>query len=168
MNHKLFLPYLRKGLYVLSIASLVAVLTTSIVPAQTARAQATSSTSDLAVKVISSPKTAKACQTFKVTFSVTNRGPDPASHLYVMAWLPDQLGLVSLDGAPESLAVGQTVTFSARVKVVAFVPGETRQAWVGVHAMSDPYPDVSIDPNSENDWGSKPLRLSGKPVMICP
>jgi uncharacterized repeat protein (TIGR01451 family) len=159
---------LSKNLRLLFIAVLVVVFTVNIVPAQTVHARTTSSTSDLAVKVISSPKTAKACQTFKATFSVTNRGPDPATHLYVNTWLPDQLGLVSLDGAPEALAVGQTVTFSARIKVVAFVPGETRQAWVGAYAMSDPYPDVSIDPNSDNDWVSKPLKLTGKPVMVCP
>ncbi len=168
MNHKLFLSYLRKGWYVLSIASLIAMFAASLAPSQTARAQTTSSTSDLAVKVLSSPHNARACQTFKATFSVTNRGPDPVSHLYVTTWLPDQLGLVSLDGAPESLAVGQTVKFSARIKVVAFVPGETRQAWVGVYAMSDPYPNISIDPNAANDWVSKPLKLTGKPVMVCP
>ncbi len=149
-------------------ALMVAVFTIGMAPAPAIHRAVVTTTSDLAVRVISRPQTAKACQTFRATFSVTNRGPDPASHLYISTWLPDQLGLVSLEGAPDSLAVGQTVKFSAHIKVVAFVPGETRQAWVGVYAMSDPYPNISIDPNSENDWVSKPLRLTGKPVMLCP
>ena len=168
MNHKFFLLDLEKGVYLACIAALIAILAVSVAPMQIARAQATSSTSDLAVRVLSMPKSAKACQTLQATFSVKNLGPDRASHLYITTWLPDQLDLVNLNGAPESLAVGQTVTFSARIKVVAFVPGETRQAWVGVYAMSDPYPNVSIDPNPDNDRASKPLKLTGKPVMICP
>ncbi len=168
MNHKLFLLYLQKGVYLLCIAALIAILAVRATPVQIARAQVTSSTSDIAVRVLSMPKSAKACQTFKAIFSVKNLGPDPASHLYITTWLPDQLDLVSLNGAPKSLAVGQTVTFSARIKVVAFVPGEARQTWVGAYAMSDPYPNVSIDPNPDNDRVSKPLKLTGKPVMICP
>jgi uncharacterized repeat protein (TIGR01451 family) len=160
--------FLSKNLRWLFAALMVAVFTIGMAPAPAIRRDVVTTTSDLAVKVISRPQTARACQTFRATFSVTNRGPDPASHLYVTTWLPDQLGLVSLEGAPDSLAVGQTVKFSARIKVVAFVPGETRQAWVGVYAMSDPYPNISIDPNSENDWVSKPLKLTGKPVMLCP
>ena len=156
-----------RSLRLFTMSVLVAVLM-GIAPAQSADADGLMTISDLKVKVISSPKTAKACQTFKVKFSVKNLGPDPATHLYVATWLPDQLELVSLMGAPESLAVGQTVRFSAVIKVVAFVPGETREAWVGTYAMSDPYPDISIDPNPDNDWVSKPLRLVSEPVEVCP
>ncbi len=159
---------LSKNVRLLVIALLVTVFTIGMAPARTVHSDVITTTSDLGVKVVSSPQNAKACQSFKATFTVTNHGPDPATHLYVTTWLPDQLGLVSLEGAPESLAVGQTVKFSARIKVVAFVPGETRQAWVGAYAMSDPYPNISVDPNSTNDWISKPLKLTGKPAMICP
>jgi hypothetical protein len=157
-----------KNARLLVIALLVVIFTIGMAPARTVHSDVVTTRSDLAVKVLSSPHSARACQTFKATFSVTNRGPDPATHLYVNTWLPDQLGLISLVGAPESLAVGQTVKFSARIKVVAFVPGETREAWVGAYAMSDPYPNVSLDPNSDNDWVSKPLKLTGKRVMLCP
>lgn len=157
-----------KSLHFLFVTLLVATLTASMAPAQAVHADGITTTSDLEVKVISSPKTAKACQTFRARFSVKNLGPDPATHLYVTTWLPDQLELVSLTGAPESLAVGQTVRFSAVIKVVAFVPGETREAWVGTYAMSDPYPDISIDPNPDNDWVSKPLKLVSEPVEVCP
>lgn len=167
MKHKSFLFYLQRGLHLLSIASLVAVSMISMVPAQTAHAQA-SSTSDLAVKIVSMPAAAKACQTFKVTFSITNRGPDQASNLHMIVMLPDPLEVVSLRGAPDSLAVGKTVTFSAIVKVVAFVPGESRKAWVGINAISDPYPNVSLDPNSQNNPVFKNMRLVSKPALTCP
>ncbi len=169
MNHKLFLLYLQKGVYLLCIAALVAVLAVSMAPAKIARAQVTSSTtSDLAVKIISVPETARACQTFKVTFSVTNRGPDPASHLQMIVMLPDPFELVRLQGAPKSLAVGKTMTFSATVKVVAFVPGESRKAWVGINAISDPYPNTSVDPNSKNNPVFKNMKLVSRPVLGCP
>ncbi len=167
MHHKLFFPYLQRGIYLLCIATLIVGLTISAAPAQTVYARATS-TSDLAVRIISMPQTAKACQTFKVTFSVTNRGPDPASHLQMIVMMPDPFGLVRLQGAPKSLAVGKTVTFSALIKVVAFVPGESRKAWVGIDAVSDPYPDTSIDPNSKNNPIFRQMKLVSKPVLSCP
>lgn len=157
-----------KNLTMLLIVLLAAALTLSMVPAPVVYAEGMTTTSDLAVKILSSPKAIRACQTFKARLSVTNLGPDPASHLYVTTWLPDQLELISLTGAPESLAVGQTVKFTAIIKVVAFVPGESREAWVGTYALSDPYPDISIDPNPDNDWISKPLKLKGNPVASCP
>ncbi|HSB01666.1 MAG TPA: hypothetical protein VLE49_13530 [Anaerolineales bacterium] len=168
MNHKLSLPYLQKGFYILCIAALVATLTIGLAPAQTARADAITTTSDLKVRIISMPKEVKACQTFRATFSVKNLGPDPASHLYIMVRLPDPFELVRLRGAPESLRVGQTVTFSAVIKVVAFVPGEPRKTWLGIDAMSDPYPDLSIDPNPDNNPVFRNIRMVSKPVLSCP
>lgn len=164
MNHKLSLSYWQKGVYVLCIAA----LTVSSAPAQATRAQAATTSSDLAVKIISMPASAKACRTFKVTFSVTNRGPDQASHLHMIVMLPDPLEVVRLDGAPASLPVGKTVTFSASIKVVAFVPGESRHAWVGIDAVSDPYPNTSIDPNPQNNPVFKQIKLVSKPVLSCP
>lgn len=167
MNHKLFLPYLHRVVYRLFMAGLIATLTSSTLSVQSVQARATS-ISDLVVRVISLPTSVKACQTFKATFSVTNRGPDPASQLYMIVMLPDPLGLVRLRGAPQSLAVGKTVTFSADIKVVAFVPGESRKAWVGINAMSDPYPDTSFDPNQENNSKYKKIRLASQPKSGCP
>jgi hypothetical protein len=157
-----------KSLRLLFTGMLIAVLVVGMAPAQTARARATSSTSDLAVKILSMPTSAKACHSFRVKFSVTNRGPDPASHLYMIVMVPDPFSVIRLVGAPQSLGVGKTVTFSAIIKVVAFVPGESRKAWVGIDAMSDPYPDVSTDPNSNNNPVFRNMRLVSKPVMICP
>lgn len=157
-----------KSLHLLFIAVLVAVLTLGAAPAQTVRADGITTTSDLKVRVVSIPKTVKACQRFKATFSVKNLGPDPAKNLYMLIMLPDPFEVVALRGAPKSLRVGQTVTFSATIKVVAFVPGESRSAWVGLNAMSDPYPDISIDPNGDNNSAVKNLRIVSNPVEICP
>lgn len=157
-----------KSLRLLFTGVLIAVFVIGMAPAQTVRARTTSSTSDLAVKIISMPTSVKACQTFKVRFSITNRGPDPASHLYMIVMVPDPFSVVRLSGAPKSLAVGKTVTFSAVIKVVAFVPGESRKAWVGIDAMSDPYPDISTDPNSNNNPVFRNMRLVSKPVLSCP
>lgn len=168
MHHKLLLPYGVKGLYLLFLAALIAMLTVSMVPAQTARADTVTTTSDLKVRVVSIPKRVRACQTFRATFSVKNLGPDPAKKLYVMVLLPDPFEVVALQGVPKSLRVGQTVTFSATIKVVAFVPGEPRQTWIGINAMSDPYPDISIDPNLENNPVFRNLRMVSEPVERCP
>jgi hypothetical protein len=157
-----------KSLHVLFIAVLIAVLTVSVAPAQTVRADGITTTSDIKVRIVSMPKRVRACQTFKATFSVKNLGPDPASHLYIMVMLPDPFEVVVLKGAPTSLKVGQTVTFSADIKVVAFVPGEPRQAWIGINAMSDPYPDISIDPNPDNNPVTRNIRLVSDPVEACP
>ena len=159
---------LSKSLHLLFIAALVATLTIGLAPAQTARADAITTTSDLKVRIISMPKEVKACQTFRATFSVRNLGPDPASHLYIMVRLPDPFELIELQGAPESLRVGQAVIFSAVIKVVAFVPGEPRKTWLGIDAMSDPYPNISIDPNSENNPVFKNIRMVSKPRLACP
>ena len=158
-----------KSLHLLFIAVLVAALVISAAPAQTVDADGITTTSDLKVRIVSMPKEVKACQTFRVRFSVKNLGPDAASNLYVMVRLPDPFELVALQGAPTSLRMGQTVTFSASIKVVAFVPGEPRRTWLGIDAMSDPYPDISIDPNSENNPVFKNIRLVGKPrATACP
>lgn len=157
-----------KSLRLLLTGILIAVLVISMAPAQTVRARTTSTTSDLAVKILSMPSSAKACQSFRVKFSITNRGPDPASHLSMIVMIPDPFSVVRLSGAPTSLGVGKTVTFSATIKVVAFVPGESRKAWVGIDAISDPYPNSSLDPNSNNNPVFRNMRLVSKPVMICP
>jgi len=159
---------LARSLQLLFTTSLIAVLTIGMTPAQTVDTDSITTTSDLTVRVISIPKSVKACQTFVATFSVTNLGPDPASHLFIAVMIPDPFGVISLRGAPESLAVGETVKFSAVIKVVAFVPGEPREAWVGINAMSDPYPDISIDANQENNPAFRDIRIVSKRRMTCP
>jgi hypothetical protein len=86
----------------------------------------------------------------------------------MIVMVPDAFGVIRLQGAPESLAVGKTVKFSAVIKVVAFVPGESRKAWVGINAMSDPYPDTSLDPNPQNNPVFKNIKLISKPMLSCP
>ncbi len=171
MNHKLFSSYFQIGLHCLFMTMLIAGLAVSLNPAQRVSAASsvnTTTTSDLKVRIISMPKRVKACQTFKARFSVKNLGPDPATKLYMLVMIPDPFEVVSLRGVPTSLRVGQTVTFSATIKVVAFVPGESRNAWIGIDALSDPYPNVSIDPNSENNPVVKNLRIVSNPVEVCP
>lgn len=157
-----------KSLHLLFIAALVATLTVGLAPAQIAQADSITTTSDLRVRIVSMPREVKACQTFRATFSVKNLGPDPASNLYMLVLLADPFELVALRGAPASLRVGQTVTFSATIKVVAFVPGEPRKTWIGIDGMSDPYPNISVDPNPENNPKFRNIRLVGKPRLSCP
>jgi hypothetical protein len=154
-------------LHLLFMALLIAILTISLMPTQGVHAQQTY-TSDLGVTIVSIPKHVKACQTFEATFTVTNYGPDPVPNLNIMVMLPDPFSLVGLQGAPASLAVGETVTFSAAIKVVAFVPGEPRLTWIGIDATSERYPDTSIDPDLSNNGIFQEIRMIGKTVMTCP
>jgi hypothetical protein len=156
-----------KSLTRLFIAALIAMLTISVEPAQTVRAE-TTSTSDLAIQLVSAPQHAKACQIVTATFIIKNLGPDKATSLYVQMLIPDQFGDIALLGVPDSLAVGQSATITAVLKVVAFVPGESRSAWIGAYVVSDPFPNISIDPNSANSEFSTPVRMISKPVDICP
>ena len=157
-----------KALHLLLIAVFVAALTLSAVPAQPARADGTTSTSDLAIRLISAPKHARACQVVKANFRIENLGPDVATNINVYISIPDQFDMVSLTGVPESLAVNETAKVTAVLKVVAFVPGESRSAWIGAHVASDPYPNTSIDPNADNDEVSRTVQLKGEPVLTCP
>jgi len=156
-----------KSLHILVIVALIAVLIVSLAPAQTARAEGVTSTSDLVVQLISMPKHAKACQDFEITFSVTNLGPDPASHINVGVGITDQFDTVGMLGAPDYLGVGETVTVKAVIKVTAFVPGESRTGWVAPGAVSDPYPDTSIDPNLDNNSSGRTIKLISKQLMSC-
>jgi hypothetical protein len=153
---------LAKGLHLLFSAVLIAVLPLSIAPAQTARAQATTSTSDLLVTVISAPKHVRDCEVFEVTFTVTNLGPDPASSVFVNVSIPDQFDYTDIQGAPAHLAVGETATFTVVIKVTAFFQGWFRKVWAGVTMTSEPYPDISVDPNLENNRAEAPIKIIGQ------
>jgi hypothetical protein len=148
------------------IAGLVMALAISLAPVRSVYAD--TSTSDLAIELVSAPKTAKSCQVFEATFKITNLGPDEASGLFVNISIPDQLGWLDLLGVPETLAAGESVTVTAVVKVVAFGPNDTRDAWIGAGVSADPYPDTSLDPNWENNNVSRYLKLVGKPKGVCP
>lgn len=159
---------LTKVLHLFFIAALVAGLALGMGPVRAAHAQETTSTSDLAIKLIRAPKHARACQVVKAIFKITNLGPDPATGVYFQTAIPDQFGDIALIGAPDRMAVGQTVKVTAILKVVAFVPGESRSAWIGAFVASDPYPNISIDPNPANNEVSQPVRMVGEPVERCP
>jgi Domain of unknown function DUF11 len=140
-------------------------LAVSLAPVRTAYAD--TSTSDLAIELISAPRHAKACQVFEASFKITNLGPDAASGLFVNTSIPDQLGTLSLLGVPSTLAAGESVIVTAVVQVVSFGPNDTRSAWVGAGVSADPYPNTSIDPNWENNNTSRSLKLVGKPNPLC-
>ena len=159
-------PSTKKSFYLFFIALLVMVLAISLAPVPAVYAD--TSTSDLAISLVSAPKTAKACQVFEARFRVTNLGPDAASGIFVNTSIPDQLGTLDLLDVPDSLAAGESVTITAVVKVVAFGPSDSRNAWVGAGVSADPYPDTSVDPNWENNNVSGSLKLVGKASGVCP
>ena len=157
---------INKRFRLILMASLVMALALSLAPVRAV--YAATSTSDLAIQLVSAPGHAKACAVFEAKFKITNLGPDDASGLFVNTSIPDQLGWLDLAGLPETLAAGESVIVTATIQVVAFVPGETRSAWVGAGVSSDPYPDTSIDPNWDNNHTSRSLKLVGKPKALCP
>lgn len=153
-----------KSLHYLFIAALIALLTQAVAPAQTARAQEPSSTSDLAVRLVSIPKHAKACDVFQATYTVTNLGPDPAYNMSVGVHIPDAYNEIAILRVPYLLAVGETATFSVIIWVGGFEPGESRRAWVGVGASL--LPD-SIDPNPDNNRVESDMKIISEPVVNC-
>jgi hypothetical protein len=157
---------IKKSFHLFFIATLAMTLAISLAPVRAVYAD--TSTSDLAIELISAPRHAKACEVFEATFRITNLGPDEASGLFANVSVPDQLGPLDLLGVPESLAAGESVMVTAVVQVVSFGPNDTRSAWVGAGVSSDPYPNTSVDPNWENNNVSRYLKLVGKPNPICP
>lgn len=180
MIHKSIVHNLTKGLVLFSIAAVVSTLLAGMGPMQAAYAITSppnlnqsslleiTSYSDLAISLVSIPKHAKACSTFNVVYTITNYGPDDASGVYVQMYIPDPFSVIGMEGVPDELAVGESATVTATIQVVAFVPGESRSAWVGAGVFSDAYPNVSIDPNPDNDSVFTSMRLISKPVLTCP
>ena len=149
-----------KGLHLLFSATLIAMLALSITPTQTARAQETSSTSDLTVRVVSAPKHVRDCEVFEVTFAVTNLGPDPVSGLNIGINVPDAFSEIDLLESPDSLAVDETANFTAVVQVTSFNKNEPRLAWVLTRVF--PAPDFRMDPNLENNSAEASIRIIGR------
>lgn len=150
-----------KGLHPLFSAALIAVLAMSIAPAKTARAQVTTPVSDLTISVISVPKHGKACETFEATYAVTNLGPDPITNVDIGINVPDQMEFLETQGAPSSLAVGETAIITATIEVL-YVDRD-RKGWVDASVFSSV---IRIDPNLENNRVSSPFRLIG-PKKAC-
>ena len=150
----------KHNLRLLLLASCILALAVSLMPVRAA--YAATSISDLGIGLLSAPRHARACQTFEATFRITNHGPDPATGLFVGISIPDALGWLDLQGAPASLAVGETATVTATIQVVAFVPGTSREAWIGAGISSDPYPNTSTDPDWSNNNAGQSLKLLGK------
>jgi hypothetical protein len=155
-----------KRIRALLLSLLIVMLMVSVLPIQAAQAQG-ATTSDLAITLVSIPKHAKACQTFEAVYTVTNLGPDPASNLHLTVWIPDAYNEVEVIGLPDSLAVGQTAAVSVIIDVVAFVPGETRRAWVGVTLISDSFEEPSTDPNPDNSTVTTEMKIIGKHIYNC-
>jgi hypothetical protein len=150
------------------VAILIVMLMITLVPTGAAQAQEPT-VSDLAVSLVSIPKHAKACETFEAVYTVTNRGPDPASHLWLGVGIPDAYDVVEIVGLPDSLAVGESATVTVFVRVVAFVPGEMRYAWVNVDVASGNVLEPSTDPNPDNNSVVNEMKLIGKRSMeSCP
>jgi hypothetical protein len=151
---------------------LVAGLGTGVWAVQTARAiaapQSITYHSDLAIKQVSGSKSAKACETFKADYVVTNLGPDVANNVSVWINVPDALEVQEIHGAPASLKAGESATVTAVIKVVAFVPTESRKWQFWGHVSSEVYPDTNIDSNAENDDVFSPITLVGKHAQVCP
>lgn len=153
-----------RGLRLLFSAAMILILTMSMVPAQTARAQNDTRTADLVITLVSIPKHVKACDIFEVVYTVTNLGPDPADHLFHGAGIPDAFNIVDVMGAQDSLAVGETDTFSVVIQVTGFFLGENRNAWV----RGGVFTETSIDPDPENNRLESPIKIIGKPIKtLC-
>ena len=154
--------------------SLMLVHVVSAVPSFSGRADGPTPVADLAITRVSGPKKAHACQIFKETYRVTNNGPDLARYIQLSAGGGDQFDAVSVDGVPGrysdffDLAAGQSRTIVAYFKVVGFVPGEERDAFIGATLFWDYYSYTGIDPNPDNNVAGTPIWLVGKPKDSCP
>ena len=153
-----------KSLYWLFVVLLIAMLAQGMGPAQVVRAQEPTTTSDLAVSLVSVPKHARACEVFQAIYTVTNLGPDPAYNMSVGVHIPDAYHDIAVLRWPDSLAVGETATFSIVIWVGSFEPGETRRAWVGAGVSS---PVTSLDPNLDNNRVEVPMKIIGPHVVNC-
>jgi hypothetical protein len=124
--------------------------------------------SDLAIKHVSGPKSAKACETFTETYTITNLGPDFARNVNVGVIVPDAFDVTEMQGVPVNLEVGESATITAVIKVVAFVPTESRKWRLTAGIYSEIYPDTNVDVDLNNNEVSNPITLTGKHRMLCP
>jgi len=126
-------------------------------------------TSGLEIQLISAPpKQVKACDTFKVTYVISNHGWANAANVSVLINVPDPFEVLHVQGVPANLGPGKNAKVSAVIKVVAFVPGESREAWVRAVVTSDMQHYAGRDPYPGHNEILTPVRLVSKPVTRCP
>lgn len=117
----------------------------------------------LEIKLASDPpRHVKACDTFEVSYAIHNPGLDDAANVNVFINVPDPFEVIDVQGVPEHLGPGEKAKVTAVIKVVAFVPGEVRQAWVRAGVTSD------LDPNADNNEVFTAIRLISKSAISCP
>ena len=131
--------------------------------------------SDLSIQLARKPKPAKACQTFTVTYRVTNNGPDTAKDVSLGIGLWDAFEAIAINGTPVgtphptfTLTKGQSVLMTATIKVVAFVPGEMRKNLITGIVWSADTSTIPMDPNTANNSVDYMMQLVGRPKSSCP
>ena len=126
-------------------------------------------TSGLGIQLVSAPpQQVKACDTFKVTYAISNHGFQNAANVSVLINVPDPFEVLHVQGVPVNLGPGKNAKVTAVIKVVAFVPGESREAWVRAVVTSDMPQDASRAPYPGHNQILTPVRLISKPVTRCP
>jgi len=126
-------------------------------------------TSGLEIQVVSAPpRQVRACETFKATYVISNHGWGNAANVSVLVNVPDPFEVLHVQGVPVNLGPGKSARVTAVIKVVAFVPGESREAWVRAVVSSDGDPDVSHAPKPGKNEVFTAVRLISQPVTRCP
>jgi hypothetical protein len=147
------------------ILSLVILLGTTSLPV----AAHPGSNSGLVIQLVSPPpRQVKACDTFKVTYAIHNPGPLTTSDVSVLINVPDPFEVMHVQGVPANLGPGKKALFTAVIKVVAFVPGESRAAWVRAVVSWNLNKGAGLDRNSNQNEIVTPVSLVSKPVVSCP
>jgi hypothetical protein len=125
--------------------------------------------SNLQILLVSPPpRQVKACQIFKVTYGIRNPGPLNAANVSVFINVPDPFEVIHVSEVPVNLRPGKFALVTAVIKVVAFVPGESRQAWVRAFVTSDPHKGYGLGPIPGKNEIITPIRLISQPVNSCP
>src|SRR5512142_3089460 len=134
---------------------------------------ATVPVSDLSVTRKRGAKSATACHEFFEIYTIKNNGPDTAERVVLGIGITDQFDQVSVksfpggESGPFTLKPGESIDIKAVIKVTAFVPGESREGRVSARVFMDSYPNITIDPNSANDYTESLVYLRGRQVMTC-
>jgi hypothetical protein len=114
------------------------------------------------------PRQVMACETFKVTYDIYNSGRLNASNVNVLINVPDPFEVMYVKGVPVNLGPGKYAMVTAVIKVVAFVPGESRQAWVRAIVTSDLHNGADLHPIQGKNEIVTTVWLKSKPVDSCP
>ena len=128
---------------------------------------------DLSV-ALTGPTRIKSGGFYEYTITVTNHGPDTATHINIMGGGGDQIDHVSVfcqdNGSfgqsqcfPSDLAPGASTTAIYTLRVSGLVRGESRDAVVGASAGQD-YADTNPDPNLDNNQAQLTVFIYGRLV----